>query len=62
MIEAGEDLPFIPKMAQHRIRVHAALDDLDRDLLFVLLVGTLGQINRTHSAAAKLTNHAVWPD
>ena len=51
MVEAGQNLSLVAKMAQHRIAVHAALDQLDRDLLFVLLIGALGQIDRTHPAA-----------
>jgi hypothetical protein len=38
VVEARKDLPLIPESAQHRICVHAALDELDRGLVLVLAV------------------------
>ncbi len=52
VIEAREDLPLVAEAAQHGLRIHAALDELDRDLLLVLPVGAPGEIDRAHAAAA----------
>ena len=52
VIEAGEDLPLVAEAAQHGLRVHAALDELDGDLLLVLAVGAPREIDRAHPAAA----------
>lgn len=49
-------------MAQDRICVRAALDQLERDLLFVLIISALGQKNCAHSAAADLPSDAVAVD
>src|SRR5207248_3651126 len=62
VIEAGQDLSFVAEMAQHRIGVHAPLDQLDRDTLLILLIRALGQINRAHPATAEFAQDAVWPD
>ena len=43
VIEAGQNLPLVAEMAQDRIGVHAAFDQLDRNLLLVFGVGALGQ-------------------
>jgi hypothetical protein len=32
VIKAGKDLSLVPEMAKHRFSVHAAFDELDRDL------------------------------
>ena len=52
VIEASEDLALVAEAAQHRLRIHAALDELDRDLFLVLAVGAPREIDRAHSAAA----------
>jgi len=62
MIKARQNLPFGPEMAQHRVRVHAAFNELNRDLLFVFGVGALCQINRAHSATPDFANDAIMVD
>ena len=56
MIEVCQDLALIAEMPEHGISVHAAFDQFDSDTLFILLVGTLSQIDRAHAAAADLFN------
>ena len=46
-------------MAQHRVGIHAALDQLDGNTLFVLLISTFRQINCAYTAAPDLANNAV---
>ena len=43
MVEAREDLALVAEATQDRIGIHAALDELDGDDLFVLLVGPPGE-------------------
>ena len=62
MIEAGKDLPLVAEPTQHRLRIHAALDELDRDLLLVLPVGAPGEIDRAHAAAADALRDLVVAD
>src|ERR1051326_8526372 len=59
MIEAGQDLSLITETAEHCVGIHAAFDQLDRNKLFVLLVGSLSQIDRAHSTPADLPKDAV---
>ena len=62
MIESGEDLPLGQKAAVDLLGIHAALDELESDLLLELAVGPLGQVDRAHAAAGQLTEHPVGPD
>ena len=57
-----EDLPLVAEAAQHGVRVHAALDQLDRDLLLELPVGALGEIDGAHAAAADALQDLVVAD
>src|SRR5438477_1579706 len=59
MIEPGEKLPLPEEMPQHRVCVGAALDQLDRDLFLVLIVGPIGQENCPHAAASNLPTNAI---
>src|SRR5205823_9032865 len=62
MIEAGQNLSFVMEMPKHRIRVHAAFDELDGNTLPVTFVGALGQVHRTHASAAELAQHPICSD
>ena len=59
MIKAGQNLALSTEMAQHRISVHAAFDQFDRDLLLILGIGALCQIDCAHSAAPDLSNDPI---
>ena len=62
MLEAGEDLPLPPEVADRVVAGAADRDDLDRDPLAVLIVGARGQIDDAHPAVAELAEHAVGAD
>src|SRR5262245_34110166 len=62
MIEPRQNLPLVPKMSQHGVSVRAAFDQFDRNLLTILVVGTLGEKHRAHSAATEFANNAVTID
>src|SRR5262249_27249330 len=47
-----------PELRKEELRVHAGPHQLDRDLPLVLIVGSLGQVHRAHTAAAQ---HAYQP-
>ena len=59
VVERGENLALGTEPLEHEIGVHAALDELDRDLLLILAVSPLGEIHGPHAAPADLTLHAV---
>ena len=46
---------------QHGVRVHAALDYLDRDSLIELAVRPMGEKDDSHAAAAEFAIHGVRP-
>jgi hypothetical protein len=52
VIEAGKYLPLITEVMKHRIGIHTALDQLNSDPFFVLMVCPLSQIHPAHSASA----------
>ncbi len=60
VIEAGEDLSFVTEALQHRIAVHAALDQFDGDTHVELRVRTFGEIDAPHPATSELSNDPVW--
>jgi hypothetical protein len=62
VVARGEDLPLVAEAAQHLVRVHAALDDLERHSLLEMLVRALGQVDHAHAAAADLVDDAVGSD
>ena len=62
VIEARKDLPLVAEAAQHGLRIHAALDELDRDLFLVLPVGAPGEIDGAHAAAADALRDFVVAD
>ena len=59
VLQRGEDLPLDPEAVQHLVGVHPALDQLDRDPLLEDLVRPLGQVDRSHSAAADFFDDPV---
>jgi hypothetical protein len=62
MIERREDLPFRVEVPQYRIGIHAALDELDRYALLVLLVRALREVHGTHAAAAEPLQDLILAD
>src|SRR6185295_1265321 len=62
VVEPGEDLALAPEAADQLVRVEPALQQLDRHLLLVLGVGALGEIDRSHAAAAELRDDPVGPE
>ena len=52
VVERGENLALGTEPLEHEIGVHAALDELDRDLLLILAVSPLGEIHGPHAAPA----------
>jgi hypothetical protein len=62
VIESRENLALVAEAAQHRLRVHAALDELDRGLLLELPVGAPAQIDGAHAAAADPLHELPMPD
>src|SRR5688500_12192999 len=54
MIQSGQNLALGAKTAQDEVRIHAALDQFDRDALVELLVNADRFINSAHTAAANL--------
>src|SRR5437016_564962 len=59
MFQIGEDLPLHHEPTQDDVRVHAAVDELDGDLLAILIVSPNGKKDRAHPAAANLANDFV---
>src|SRR5437867_9487190 len=59
MVKIGQDLPLDSKTAQHFIGVCAPFEHFDRYALFKLSVGALGQVNGSHTAAAKFADNCV---
>jgi len=62
MFEIGENLPFQQETAEHRIRVHAALNQFERDALRESLAAMLGKEHNTHPAFANLFEDKVIVD
>ena len=62
VVEVGEDLALGAEAADDLVRVHAAPDELEGDLLLELLVGPLRQVDRAHAAPAELAHHPVGAD
>lgn len=54
MLEPRQNLPFAQEPRQRGFRIHAALDQLERDSLLDLAIGTLRQPDHAHAAAAQL--------
>ena len=62
VLEAGENLPFVAETLEHRLGLHAALDQLDRDAHLELRIGALAEIDRPHAAAAQFANEPIAAD
>ena len=59
VIQVGEDLALHQKAFDDGIGVHAALDELQRDLPIESLIRSSCEINGAHPAAANLANDFV---
>jgi hypothetical protein len=62
MFQIGQNLALVAEPAEDGCRVHAALDQLDGDLLVKLPVRAFGQVHRAHAAAPDLSNNPIRAD
>ena len=62
VVQGGEYLALISEAAQHLLRVHATLDELDGDALFIGVVGAARQVDRAHAATSELADDPVGAD
>src|SRR5687767_3472402 len=62
MIQAGQDLPFLPKASEDGVGDHAAFDNLDSDLFPVLIVSASGEINLAHAPCPQARQDLVVAD
>ena len=62
MLQVRQDLPLLPEAAQHEIGIHAALQQLDGDLLLVLVIVPDAQVDGAHSAVPNQTDQPVGSD
>ena len=62
MVKAGEHLALQAEAAQDFLRIHAALDQLDRHLLLEFVVEARGQPHRSHASAADALLQFVGSD
>src|SRR5262245_9265464 len=59
MLQIGQNLALDLETAQHLVSIGGSLENFDRDALFKLSVGALGQVNGSHAAAAKFADDCV---
>jgi len=59
MRERREDLPFAPEALHREVGAESSLDDLDRNALAILVVGTHGLVDRAHAAEPDAPNDLV---
>src|SRR5215470_20130369 len=59
MLKIGQNLALDSKTAQDLVSIGASLENFNRDALFKLSVGALGQVNGSHAAAAKFAADCV---
>ena len=62
VLEAGEDLAFVPEPSHDGVAVHAALEHLDRDALLERIVIADAEMHGAHAAVPDLANEAIGPD
>ncbi len=62
MLQVSQDLPFLPEAAQHEIGVHAAIQELDSDLLLVMVIIPHAEVDCAHSPAADQADDPVRSD
>ncbi len=62
MVKIRQHLAFVSKAGEDLVGVHAAFDQLDRNLLVVLLVGAFGEPDRAHPPGAQQPLEAVGTD
>ena len=60
--QARQDLPLAHEARDHRLAVHAALDELERGTLVELSVRTLDEQDDSHATAPDLAAHAPVSD
>ena len=61
VIEAGQDLAFVPEAADDRLAIHAALEDFDGDQFPKDVVGADTEIDGAHAAASELADQSIRP-
>src|SRR5215468_1177282 len=59
MFQIGQNLALNSETAQDFVSIGASLENFDRDALFKLSVGALGQVDGSHAAAAKFADDCV---
>src|SRR5215510_14146192 len=59
MLKIGQNLPLDSKTAQDFVSICSSLEDFDRDALFKLSVGALGQVNGSHTSTPKFADNCV---
>ena len=59
MLEAGENLPFVPEAPHDAVGVHAALEHFDRHALLERIIVADTKIHGAHTAMTDLPNQAV---
>ena len=59
MIESGKHLPFVAKSRKDEIRIHAAFDELDRDLMLKFAIIARGEVHGTHTSATDFPDQAI---
>ena len=62
VIQVGQDLTLVQEAPDDGVRIHPALDQLDRDPPVIDPVASLRQVGGAHAAAPQLAEHAVRPD
>jgi hypothetical protein len=62
MFERSENLALVTESTDDEVRVHPALDELDRDALLELTIGTFCEIDGTHASASDLAGQLVDTD
>ncbi len=62
MVQRGQDLALRPEARENMVRIHASLDQFDRDSLVEPAVRPLGQVDGAHSTPAQLADQAVRTD
>ena len=62
VLQSGQNLAFALKAPDDFVGIHAALDQLERDLLLEIAFGALGEKDRAHAADADLLHQFVGTD
>jgi hypothetical protein len=62
VFQCREDLPFVPEPCQDFRGIHAAANNLNRHLLFILFIGTYRSVHGSHAALADESRGPVSAD